>query len=298
MSHSTQKSKSKSKTTQFDLTDLELELADINFEIVGQQLNAIYAQSDFQQAAFSTLGPAFKSILQDMNVEASIFTGEEQADRLRAQYERGDMQSEAGDQLLEQQLARIRSGGDVPGWDGSTDLSDEQRSPINQNAASQLAIGESNISRYGQNALEMIREELAPSRGLRSSDTPIQDRGFRVGEEMVRQQGNLANTIGAQSAQQMLQYPLQNAQTQMQGDQLFNQNSQFQQQLMQAAGNFNQGLQQQAFQNKLALTGQVGNQGLGLIGGAQPASNLQQALKPQLGTSTKSSGESESRTTL
>jgi len=350
MSGSSSKSKSKTQshafTNQFDFTDLELELADINFEIVGQQLDALMSQNDFQQAVFGAVGPALQQMLINQDIQASVMDPASQATRLQQQLASADTQAAATDDILQMQLQQLQGGpsggigdismwgghipgasGGIPVWDGSLGLTQEQSDLINANTQSQLDLGASNIQKFGQDAIDMITQELAPSRGLRPTDTPIQDRAFGVGTEMTRQFGNLSNQLSAQAAQQMLQYPLQsaamaqqgaqvnqsaiglgqnaaqlglganqqwiqnllsNAQLGQRGQQLWNQNAQFNQQLGQANANFGQNLQNQAFNNRLSLIGTAGNLGLGAVGAAQPASNFQMALKPQLGQDAKS----------
>ena len=265
------KSKSKSKSFNLNVSDIEKELQGINLEIVKQQLASIQQQFEFQQQQFATAGTALGQQQQLGEIEAGLFTPEQQRERLLQQIARQDAQAAAGDEILQAELDRIRQG---PG------ATDEQKALINEATEAQIRSGESDILSFGQDALNLITEELAPSRGLRPSDTPIQDRGFKLGGELARQQGQLVSGLRGAQAQAELNFPLAaNASQAALG--------QFQQQLGQSGAQFNQQLQQQAFQNRLNLFGQAGQQGLGTAS-LTADSNLQQAFKPQIGTQGKS----------
>ena len=133
----------------------------------------------------------------------------------------------------------------------------EQRALIQEQARQAIAAGESDINRFLATTGETLREELSPTLGLRPTDSPIVDRGQRAREEAIRQQGQLVRNVRGQQAQQLLEFPLAaqqvGTQTRTAGASMAEATRQFQQQLAQAA-----------FQNRLALTGQVGTQGLQL----------------------------------
>lgn len=141
----------------------------------------------------------------------------------------------------------------------------EQRALIREQAEQAIRAGESDIQRFLQTSGETLREELAPQLGLRPSDAPIYDRGQRVREEATRQQGQLVRNVRQSEAAQTLQFPLQAAQVET-GQRTAAGT------MSEAARQFQQQLAQQAFQNRLALTGQTGTQGLQLasLGGNVP----------------------------
>ena len=123
---------------------------------------------------------------------------------------------------------------------------------------------------------------------MRPGDTPILDRGGLIAAEALRQQGVLGNVAGQAAAQARLQYPLA-------ASQLQSQQTQAQQTFGNALSQFQQQLNQQAFQNRLLLSqqlggisAQAGQFGLGLATGIQPQtsafSNIAEAQ--QLGTVT------------
>ena len=267
------KSSSKSDSFQFRYRPIEEELQGLNMDIVRQQIDSIMQQMDFQQRAFDSLGPTFDQMQMDAQVQNDLFTPEERRQQALDTQGRLDSVYAAQDELRASELERIRQG---PG------ATDEQRGLINQATEAQIARGEADISRFGQSALNMIAQELAPGKGLRPTDTPIQDRGFRVGEEMMNQQGQLVSSLRGQQAQAELNFPL--AANQSQAGM-----AQFQQQLGQSATDFQQQLAQQAQQNRQNLFGQTGQLGLGLVTGTQPQAALQQSFQPLVGQSSESS---------
>jgi hypothetical protein len=150
---------------------------------------------------------------------------------------------------------------------------EQQLAAIEDARRAQVASGEFDIERGETEAYRVLREELAPRLGLRPRDTPIQDRGGFISAEGLRQRGQLAQTAAQSAAQARLQYPLA-------ANQLQSQQTQFQQNLGFAISQFQQNLNQQAFQNRLTLAGglggisaQAGQLGLGLATGIQPQSS-------------------------
>jgi len=121
----------------------------------------------------------------------------------------------------------------------------EQQALIDEQINAALQQGQSDILAFQTQATNQLRNELAPSLGLMTGDTPILDRGSLIAQESVRQQGQLESSLAGQRAQLSLDYPLQ-------------------------AQDFQARLAQNAFQNRLALAGTSGTLGLGLAGAASP----------------------------
>lgn len=147
---------------------------------------------------------------------------------------------------------------------------------INTAANSALEAGLGDINRYQTQGLEALRTQLAPSRGLRSSDTPILDRGAQLVSEANRASSQLTNQIRGQQAQLQLQYPLERRASDLAGLQTQNAFATQQQ-------GFLQQLQQQALQNRLLINSglqgagfDLGNFGLNLAtgGNANTGSSL------------------------
>ncbi len=146
-------------------------------------------------------------------------------------------------ELLERQLAILRSGNAA---------TPDRIRLIDAATGAAQAQGESDILRFSGQAQEQLREELAPQLGLRPTDTPILDRGARIAEEATRRQGQLALGLAGQNAQARLNFPLAS-------NQVSSQIGLSQQNLTEAQKQFQSRLRQQAFLNRLNLTGQTGN---------------------------------------
>ncbi len=79
---------------------------------------------------------------------------------------------------------------------------------INEASSSAISQGESDITAFATEGLQLLKEQLAPARGLRPTDTPIVDRGGRIVKEAVRQQGQLVRGVNARAAEAKLNFPL------------------------------------------------------------------------------------------
>ena len=196
------------------------------------QLEELQKQSTLQEQFVSDIGPLL----------------EQQAADAQVARERGDALFPIQEELLQLALEDIRRGGAA---------TPEQIELIEEAATAGIAAGEIDIERFRTEGLEALREELAPSLGLRPSDTPILDRGARVAAEATRQGGQLAQRFRAGAATARLSFPL--AQSQLLQASAFGQQS-----LSEAARQFQDNLRQAAFTNRLNLQSSVGGLGLGL----------------------------------
>lgn len=153
-------------------------------------------------------------------------------------------------------------------------LTPEEERLISQAASLGFQQGASDIDSAMKQGLELLRQELAPSRGLRSTDTPILDRGGQIVGEGIRQKGQLGLGLQQQAAGARLQFPLQR----------------------QA---FQEQLRNRAFQNRLMLSGQALQGGIGLSGLFNPTGFMNQFLQERLGgkdTTTRKSYRGRERT--
>ena len=89
-------------------------------------------------------------------------------------------------EILQIRLEELRRGGAA---------SPEQLRLIEEAGGAALEAGGVDIERFRTESLDALRNELAPSLGLRPSDTPILDRGGRVAAEATRQGGQLSSRI-------------------------------------------------------------------------------------------------------
>lgn len=157
-------------------------------------------------------------------------------------------------EITDLQLDVLRRGGRA---------SPEERQLIKEATDAALAQGASDIETAQTAALKGVRDVLAPSRGLRPTDTPIQDQANQIGAEGVRQLGQLTRGLRGAQASAELDFPLARGQflTEVSG---------FASNLAQASREFQAGLREQAFQNQLALAGMRQQGQLGLMG-VQPS---------------------------
>jgi hypothetical protein len=206
--------------------------------------------------------------------QAGIGFTQAEIDRVRGQLDQEQQFTALNQELVGLQLQATRQG---------SAATDKQIGLINEASEAAIALGSSDIDRFTKEGLNLVAGELAPSLGLRPTDTPIQDRGFRLAEEGVRQKSQLQRQIRGQAASAQLNFPLAAGafDTAQRGAT---------QQFSQAAQQFQNQLQQQAFINRLNLTNQASSSGLSLAGLGNPL-GAQQILAGQrvAGATTSSS---------
>lgn len=220
----------------------EKELTERAIELANFQLTQLNQQSELQQRIFTD------------ELQPLLDTQRQQGEQARAEV---GAQAPLRDELLQLALADLRRGGAA---------TPEEIRLIDEAGAAQLESGVSDIDRFSRLGMEQLRGELAPSLGLRPTDTPILDRGGRIAEEAIRQKGQLARDIRGFGAQARLNLPMARSQLVQSG--VGNQ-----QNLAEATRQFQAGLSQNAFLNRLNLTNQAGGFGLGLATGVQPGTS-------------------------
>jgi len=185
-------------------------------------------------------------------MDAAI-TPEQQAAAAKSDFERAQRLGPIQDELLTLQLEQLRRGGAA---------TDEQKALIKAAADAGISAGSGDIDASTQRGIGMIADELANSRGLRLSDSPIKAEAAFLAREGEIQKGSLVKGMRAAEAQSVLNYPLAAQQLQS-GINLSQQN------IASATQQFQAELRQRVYQNRLALTGQVAQTGIGLasIGG-------------------------------
>lgn len=140
-------------------------------------------------------------------------------------------------------------------------LTPEQLQRLDEIATRNIEVGSSDINAQLQRSLETLREEAGASRGLRFTDTPIFDVAQDVTTDANRQVSQLvAQTRGAQAANE-LNLPIQMSGLNLQQQTLQNQ------------------LAQQAFNNRLLLTGETTGLGLGIADRTISPAQYQLGLK-------------------
>jgi len=231
-------------------TPAEQELTSLNVELARTQIDLLRQSQEQQKSAFEFLQDQFTAL-------------EEQ--------QQAALDDPVAKELQDLQLEIARRGGKA---------SPEQLEAINTATESALAEGQSDIEKFSQSQVEDIRNILAPSRGLRPTDSPIVDRASRVGEEATRQFGQLERNLRGAQAQAELNFPLA-------ADQAVSSIAGFQQQLAESARNFQAELRQTALENQLRLQALRQEGSLGLLG-IQPsgASALNTLAATRLGQTT------------
>jgi hypothetical protein len=173
-------------------TPEEKELLAINVQLAEAQLEAVGKQQRFQDLTYELAEMDLAKQMQAQQIRDEILSPEQQEEMMRAGIQREIRAGEVFDELQEIELERARLGGAA---------SEEQKALIAEATENALALGRSDIQSSAQRSLGLLREELAPSMGLRAGDTPIQIRGQRIAEEQLRQEAQLSRGLRAGQAQ-------------------------------------------------------------------------------------------------
>jgi len=244
---------SKTTVTPAAPTAEETALQQKQLELASFQLTELQKQSELQAQFAGDIGP----LLEQQAADAELAR------------ERSEKLFPIQEELLQLALEDIRRGGAA---------TPEQIELIQQAGDAALERGGVDIERFRTEGLEALREELAPSLGLRPSDTPILDRGARVAAEATRQGGQLAAGVRGAEASAQLNFPLAQSQ-------LLQSSALGQQSIASATQQFQDQLRQAAFTNRLNLQGSVGGLGISLASaGAVPFPGFQR------GSTTSTSG--------
>lgn len=240
-----------SNTTQVGLPPPsadEQELIRLNTQLAQKQLANIDQLAPFQQKLLElSMGDLDAQLATSKAINAAV-TPEQQAALAKQDYDRAIKLGPIQDELLQAQLDQIRSGGAA---------TPEQLQRIKEAADAGIAAGSSDIDASTQRGIGLISDELANSRGLRLSDAPIGSEAALLAREGEIQKGSLVKNLRAGEATARLNYPLAAGQL-TSGINLSQQN------VADAAKNFQAQLRQQAFNNRMVLSGQASQSGLGL----------------------------------
>lgn len=255
-------------TTTVTQTPEERAFTQKQIELATQQLRLVEEQHGWQSELYQLTKPLLQKYGLMVDQEFADYNTPEAA-ALRDKYrtlEGAQLDSQIRnlpiqEELLQRQLDEIRRGGRA---------TDEQKALIGEIANRALEAGESDIGNFLQRGLGQIREELAPARGLRPTDSPMIDAGGELAMEALRQQGLLTSNIRGAQANAELNFPLN-------ASQVYGQANQWQQQFNQGMNQFLAGMRQNAVQNRAQLMGQMftapmaaGEQGIGLINASRP----------------------------
>lgn len=259
-------SSSRSKTIFLPPSARELAIQDIIVALSQGQLGSVDIQRAFQAEQLGAARTAFQQLSEEERIRGQVQTPEITRDLLQGDLSREVDTGRAIDRLRTQELERLETGALTP----------QQEANLAAQSQAAFAAGAENIQGGLRRGLETLREELAPAAGLRGTDTPIQDRGGRLAEEALRQEGQLARAVSAEELGQRVSLPFQS--------------SQAAQNFQGALSQFRTDLRQQGFANRLQLGQQAGQQGIGLAstGAIGEIGSTLGAFKPAQGTLSKS----------
>lgn len=256
-------------TTTVTQTPEEKEFTKQQIELAKQQLRLVEEQHGWQSEIYAITKPLLEKYGLMIEDEFTRYnTPEAQALRDRyAQLESAQLDAQLRnlpiqEELLQLQLDEIRRGGRA---------TPEQQALIAEITNRAIETGDTDISRFLDQGFTQLREELAPARGLRPSDSPILDAGGEVLEEALRQKGQLTSQMRGAQANAELNFPLN-------ASQVYSAQNQWQQNFQANMGQFLSQQRQTAEQNRNALMQQLftapmasGEQGISLINAARPS---------------------------
>lgn len=213
----------------------ELELIRINTQLAQRQLQNIDQLAPFQRELLETSLADFRRGAAESAAMDAAISPADRAAMARQEFDRARRLGPIQDQILEMQLANMR-GELTPGQQAAAD------------AAIKAAHGDIDLAT--EEGIGLISDELANSRGLRLTDTPILREATLLARSGQQQKASASKNIRASA---MLNMP-----------QISSGIGMSQQNLAQATQMFQAELRQRAFQNRMALTGQTAQSGIGL----------------------------------
>lgn len=226
----------------------EIELTRLNTQIAQRQLQNMDSLQPFQQKMLELSGYDLENQLATARAMNSAVTPQQQADAAKADFERQQRLGPIQDELMQLQLDAARQGGKA---------TPEQLQMIKEATDAGISAGSSDIDLSTKRGISMIADELANSRGLRLSDSPIGQEAALLARGGEDQKASLIKNMRAGQASAALNYPLA-------ASQVSSGINMSQQTLAQSAAQFQADLRQRAYQNRLAMTGTTSNSGIGL----------------------------------
>lgn len=251
----------------------EKALIGLQTQLAQQQLSSVQQLQPYQQQLldYSTKQLSSQQAYQDA-LDAAISPAD-QAAAQKAQFDQAAALAPIQTQLAQMQLDALKQGGVA---------TDAQKQAIADATNSAITAGNSDIDTNTQRGIGLISDELANSRGLRLSDSPITSEAALLARAGSDQKSSLENNLRASQASATLNYPLA-VQSLQSGINLGQQNTNT------AFQSFQDQLRQQAYQNRVALTQPAITTGLGLSGISSGIGSSISALNSGRGTTTDSS---------
>jgi len=174
------------------LLDLAAEEARIRGQVLTPEIQTQIVQNEIalQQANVELLRTQLETQAA-LDPQRRTFI-ESQLQAAQLDLERAQSLDPLREETLRQQFDIIQRGG-VP--------TEAQREFFGTAAGEAIAAGRSDIEMFAAEQVRLLGQELAPSLGLRPSDSPILDRGQLVAREATRQFGQLQSAVRGQEAQ-------------------------------------------------------------------------------------------------
>ena len=216
----------KSTTSVPPISPEERRLADIGARLGEEQLGNIQRQGEFQGLFSQFADPLMQSLFSSLGLSGQRISDPNQALLSGGAPVSIQPTTGAGGTGTPGRLGFGSAGQPTTGQVSS----DYETGLINQAIEMALASGKSDIDTAFQESLDILKQNLAPSLGLRPGDTPIIDRGGKLALEATRQKSQLSRGLRGQQAQ------------------------------------FLQDLEQRSFANRAQLLGAIQGGGLGLAG--------------------------------
>lgn len=230
-------STSNTTVTTPPMSDEEKQLVQLNTQLAQRQLQNMDQLQPFQQKLLQmSMDDLDQQAATSKALNAAV-TPEQQASLAKQDYDRALRMGPVQEQLLQAQMDAMQGK-----------VTPEQQKAID----AAVAAGSADIDTSTQKGIGLIADELANSRGLRMTDTPILREATLLARSGQEQKANLSRNIRATG---MINMP-----------QLSSGIAMGQQTLADAAAQFQADLRQRAYQNRLALTGQTSSSGIGLAG--------------------------------
>lgn len=226
----------------------EIELTQLNKQIAQRQLQNMDTLQPFQQKLLELSGYDLDNQLASARALNSAITPQQQAEAAKADFDRQQRLGPIQDELLQLQLDAARQGGKA---------TPDQLAQIKAATDAGIDAGTADIDLSTKRGIGLISDELANSRGLRLSDSPIGGEAALLARGGEDQKASLIKNLRAGQASAALNYPLAASQV-TSGINLSQQN------VAQAAAQFQAELRSRAQANRLALSGQASNSGIGL----------------------------------
>ena len=258
-------------------TDAELALQEKQLELTGLQVDAAREQNAFQTKVWDSISPTFDAQKKLLAASAASLPDPDSPEGKQ----RIANEQKINDLIQQDTLQRLEAGG------GATP---KELEALRGAADAAIESGGRNIDRFSDDALKQLRDVLAPSRGLRPTDSPITDSGGRVLSEAIRAKGDLVSNIRASEAAARLNAPLAT-------QQFYGAVGTSQAALAESSARFATDLRESAAMGRLQLAGgyggfinDSGRLGLGLIQGTATGGGGRGGGGGGGGTSTTSGG--------